>query len=365
MNRKLTGRGIAVSHTAIALLLVGLLTRDGALITLGSCGLMLVAGCFVLAPLNLRGLELRVRLPPRIFAAQAVTVQMDLLNKRRVFDAWAVEATVRFPHATELSGSAAWTSAQGTSVIKRHLHMPGRAVLSELSWRLRSSFPLGFFELSLDSVSSCQTLVYPRLIEPEELHLDALQPGDPFGEPRGIRPYQPGDKAARIHQFASAHSIARGQGLQVRVFDPPGFYPDGCRVVFHSFSKSGQIIRLDRFERALSLVAGTLAHFQGHPARVRFQADFNDWRCCPCQTRGEYLECLALLARAKRKHHTSGRELAEILRNTSAREQWIIISDSPAANWADLVPAHHADAILVDIRQVRFKKRQMRVQPIH
>ena len=184
-----------------------------------------------------------------------------------------------------------------------------------------------------------------------------------FGEPRGIRRYQAGDKLARIHQSASARAISLGKGFQVRAYDPPGFHPQRCRVVFHSCAKEGEIIRLDRFDRALSLVAGTLAHLHASQTKVTFQADFNEWKCLLCEERPEYIECLALLTTAQRAGQTSADELARNLAKAPVEEQLIIISDSPSEHWASLLPSTHPSAMVINIRQVRFKRPGMQFQP--
>ncbi len=370
----MTGRGIAVSGAAVALLIAGFCLRNGEWITMGTCGLLVVGSCFVLAPLNLQNLELKVQLPPRFFAGRSVHAEVELLNRRRFLDAWCIEISLRFPHEVRHTGHATWTTAGGRSVMKTRLRIPDRASFPEVACEWFSRFPMGLFEVRRTSVSNCPTVVYPRLITPAELQWDGFQPdlnalvgastGDLFGEPRGIRPYQPGDKAARIHQFASARAMARGLGLQVRAFDPPGLHPDACRIVFHSHAKAGKIIRSDRFERALSLAAGTLAHFQNHQAKVSFHADFANWRHYPCESRVQYFDCLALLTQAKRARQTMAHELAEILNQAPPHQQLIIISDSPPEHWADLIPATQQRAILIDIRQVRFEQRQLNLQPV-
>ena len=221
--------------------------------------------------------------------------------------------------------------------------------------------------------ADCPALVYPQLITPPELQVDgsnadhnphaAAVLGDLFGEPRGIRPYQSGDKATRIHQAATARSMARGRGLQVRAFDPPGHHPNGCRIVFHSCAKEGEVIRPGRFERGLSLAAGALAHFHTNQTKVSFQADFADWNCRPCDKRSDYFECLALLAKTQRAKATRAQDLQEALQQVPSGEQLIVISDSPSKHWRELVPSAHPQAILINIREVRFKKRSMKLQP--
>lgn len=373
-KRKITGRGLVVACAALVMVTAGLLLRNGELLTLGACTLLLVIGCHLLARRNLHALELKVQLPPRFFANRRVPLQLELCKGRGLLAARNVGITIRFPHRVERSGHAVWTPAEGSSTLDERLSLPARAVANELEYELRSSFPLGLFEVRQSAVCSCPFMVYPPPITPPELQLDGRQSehnpnagtgvGDFFGEPRGIRPYQPGDKVTRIHPFASAHSISRGQGLQVCAFDPPGFHPDRCRVVFHSHAKAGEVLRLDRFERGLSLLAGTLAHFQNKQTRITLQADFADWRSRPCESRAHLAECLALLATTQRARQTKAEDLVEVLHKTSGKEQLVIVSDSPPDNWAKLVPVTQQQPILINIREARLKRRRMQLQPV-
>lgn len=350
----------------------GFLLGDGVTITLGACGLVLVGAGRALAALNVQGLELRLQLPPRFFATRTVPVVVELHNTRGALNARGVDITVRFPHKVGCGGLAACTLVQGSSLLRERISIPARAVCDEVGYELRSNFPLGLFEVRVNASANCPLMVYPRTITPIELQLDGhrMDPnpvagiglGDVFGEPRGIRPYQPGDKATRIHQFATAHSISRGRGLQVRSFDPPGFHPEACRIVFHSYAKAGEVIRLDRFERALSLLSGTLAHYQTSQTKVSFQADFDDWRVRRCQSRTQYFEALALITHARRCRKTTAGDLVEVLQKLPADEQLIILSDATPDHWAELLGPMHRRAILVDIRQVRFKQRTLHTQ---
>lgn len=370
---KITGRGIAVGCGASIMFVTGFLMGDGELTTLGACGLLILGGCYLLAPLNLKNLELSVQLPPRFFATRGVHADVELHNRRKWFGARNVEIRLCFAHHVVKHALALWTGAQSSSPMRERLSIPARAEFTEVDYELRSGFPLGLFELRQKSKATCPALVYPQPITPPELLWGGLKPdhhprtgsalGDLFGEPRGIRSYQPGDKVARIHQTASARSVSRGLGLQVRAYDPPGFHPDTCRVVFHSHAREGEIIRLDRFDRALSLTAGVLVHLHASQCKVTFQADFINWNRAPAETRTEHIECLALLATARRAPKTKGQELAEVLKNIPKEEQLIIISDSPTDQWADLVPPTHHGAVLINIRQVRHHKPGMQFQP--
>ncbi len=371
VTRNVTGLGVAVICIALVLALAGLFSRDGALMTLGFGGLLLAGACFFLAPLNLRDLELRVRAPRRFHATRSVGIEAELFNGRRILDAYHVQITMRFPQRVEHGGYADWTPAGSVSLLSGRLSIPVRANASEVGCEFFSAFPLGLFEARRTVSVSCPMLVYPRLITPLELLVDGSQPdlmpmagvaaGNAFGEPRGIRPYQPGDRANQIHQPATARSLARGHGLRVRAYDPPGFHPQCCRIVYHSFAEVGELIRFDRFERGLSLVAGTLAYFQSIYTKVTLQAEFTDWLRRPCENRTQYFECLALLAEIGRPVRTEAGQLAKILQGVPIDERLIVISDSPPENWAELIPTARKEAIVVDIRQIRFKRRQYHV----
>ncbi|MEM1293722.1 MAG: DUF58 domain-containing protein [Verrucomicrobiota bacterium] len=372
-TRNITGLGVAIGCGAIILLMVGTWIHDGALMTLGFCGLLLIGCGYILAPLNLRDLELKLQLPRRFHAARSVPYVAELWNGRRILDAYQIAVTIRFPQKVERLGYVNWTPVGSGGSLHDRLSIPVRSSFSSVEIEFVSRFPLGLFEVRQTATAAAPTLVYPRLITPLELLSEGAQPdnmptsgialGDFLGEPRGVRPYQPGDPANRIHQSATARSLARDQSLQVRAYDPPGFHPYRCHLIFHSQPATGELIRFDRFERGLSLVAGTLNYLQAGQTRITLQADFTDWLCRPCENRAQYSECLALLAQTSKPKPTKPNELADILQSVPTDEQLIIISDSPPDNWIHLVPPTHPQVMVIDIRQIRFRKRRLQLVP--
>ncbi len=352
------------------MLLLGMLLQDGPLSTLGLLGLLLVGCCSLLAPLNVGRLELQLDLPRRFHAGRPVSFEATLWNRRRLLDAYDVEIVIQFPQGVERTGLADWTPAGEGSSMQDRLRIPMRSSSTRVLCECSSRFPLGLFEVRRSFSVRCPFLVYPRLITPNELQPEGVHPdpmptagaapGDSVGEPRGIRPYQPGDAANRIHQVATARSIARGHGIRARAFDPPGLLPDSCRIIFHASVAPGEMIRFDHFERGLSLVAGTLHYFRSLHTRVTLQASFTDWRPRRCETQSHYFECLALLAKTSRPIPTTNDELAAIFETMPLDEQIILISDSPPPSWIELVPTH-PNLLLVDLQQIRFKKRQLRL----
>lgn len=373
MKCRVTARGIVVGIGALVMLLSGALLQDGELITLGGCGGLMWVICFMLARLNLRAVDLEVQLPLRFFAMRSVQADVQLSNSHPWRHARQVEIRMRFVHQVIKHAFAPLTLARSSSVLKERLSIPARAECFEVDCEIHSIFPLGLFEVCRKWDAPCQAMVYPAPITPPELLCGGMQPdhqpnsatamGDLVGEPRGVRRYQSGDRMARIHQSATARAMSRGQGFQVRAYDPPGFHPQRCRVVFHSCAGEGEIIRSDRFDRALSLTVGTLAHLHRNQTKVTFQADFNDWAELPCAKRSEYIDCLTRLTTAVRAEHTSEQELIQHLQRVSVEEQLIIISDSPADQWAELVPASHPATLVINIRQVHFRRPGLQFQP--
>lgn len=370
MKCRITRRGIAVVAVTLLMMVMGILFQDGEFMTIGACGLLMVAGASLLARLNMAGLKLELKLPARFFAMRSVHADLELINRRRWLHARQVEIRMCFVHQVVKYAQAPLTLAGSCSVLREHLSIPGRAEFSDVACEMNSSFPMGLFDSSQRTSVDCATLVYPQAITPPELlwggiqanhqvghHLDAGSAMADFsGEPRGIRCYQSGDKMARIHQPASARSVPLGRGLQVGAYDPPGCYSQHCHIMYHSCAKEGQMIRRDRFERSLSTVAGTLTYFQAQGTSVTLQADFNNWTRLPCTVRAEYIECLALLATATRSSHTSERELTRYLQQVSMNEQLIVISDSPTDHWKHLIPTSHPAVMVVNIRKLSFRQ---------
>lgn len=339
--------------------------------TIGFCGLLLVGACLVLAPLNLRRLELTLRVPHRFHASREVPFEAELRNGRRLLAAYEIEILLRFPQKVERFGHADWTPAGGVSTLQERLSIPNRSCSESVDYELASQFPFGFFEVRRAHSVSCPILVYPRLLTPIELLVQGLQfdvlpsaglaSGDTLGEPRGIRLYQPGDAANRIHHPATARSLARGHGPRVRAYDPPGFHPHRCRIVFHSHVPAGEMIRFDHFERGLSLVAGTLAYFLALSSKACLQASFTEWQSHPCESRTQFFDCLTLLAQVNRPARTPAETLSEVLANVPVDEQLILISDSPPQAWIGLVPSDRQKVIVIDIRQIRAKRREFQL----
>ena len=360
--------GAALTGGAFALIAAGLFSADGLLLLMGLCGLLFLILAWLLAYWSLRSLDVAVQMPQRVRAGKSFELELTLFNRRVWLDAFNTEVIVVFPDGTSFTAVSPWTAAGSASRVLENFVIPRRGYGDVLGIRLSSTFPLGLFQMKRALTIRQLLTVTPRPIHPIELSSDGSlhdsQPrggvttGQSFGEPRGIRPWQAGDSARRIHWPASARSLARGHDLRVREYDPPGFHPDHCHIVFHSYATGGEMLREDRFERAISLLAGSLMTLQGNGIPCVLTADFNDWQDVPCRTRAQLGECLYQLARVQRYRGSEAHDLEQCLRSVSSDHALMIISDMTPDSWSHLL-VQHPHTLIVDIRQIRYRHKML------
>ena len=366
----LTRRGAVLLGASLALTILGCFRIDGILITLGLSGGLLLAGAWFLVRQNLAALSLSFRAPARVYADHPFDLRIVIHNRRGLLDAFHIQIKLRLAGQVEIRTFAPWTAASSASEVHLRGTIPGRSSQSEHEYSLQTTMPLGLFSMSASGVFSHEVLVFPRPLIPLELStqgslhdaslLPGITPGHAPGELRGVRPWQPGDPAKHIHWPASARSFTRCRGLRVRENDPPGFYPRHCVVLFHSFGMSGQLIRADRFEWALSLACGTLRYLREHGIPTPFLADFNDWEPLPVVSRSSFGNLLVSLTRAHRRPDTEAHDLIPVIERISDDDSLIVISDMPTESWADALP--NRPAIHVDIRQHNYGARTLKVR---
>jgi uncharacterized protein (DUF58 family) len=367
----LTPRGAILLGASLALAVLGFFRVDGILITLGASGSLLLAGSWVLVRKNLKSLSLSLRAPTRVYADHSFDLRVLLHNHRGLLDAFNIKIELRLAGQVDIRTFAPWTAAGSSSEVHLRGSIPGRSAHLEHDYTLETNMPLGLFSVKASGVLTNELLVFPRPLTPRELStqgslhdaslLPGITPGNAPGELRGIRPWQAGDPAKHIHWPASARSLTRCRGLRIRENDPPGFYPRHCKVLFHSFGMSGQLIRADRFEWALSLACGTLRHLREHGIPTTFLADFNEWQPLPVVSRSSFGSLLVSLTRALRRSDTEAHDLSSIVEKVPEDHSLIILSDMPTEAWADTLP--NRPAILVDIRQHSYGARALKVHP--
>ena len=362
-STKLAPRGAFCLGIAVGLSAAGVLLGDGVLITLGLSAVTLMLCCYFLGRSNLSKLEADISLPHKCHANKPYKPHVVIKNNRSLLDAFHVKLYLAFPHGSLMASQSAWVPARSLSSANLPISIPMRASSLEHPYKFSSTFPLGLFRFSSRQMLHHPLTIYPRNIIPSELldegvsgqchHPNQHSSIQHVGEPRSIRPWQPGDAAKNIHWPASIRSLAQGHTLRVREFDPPGLLPDQATLVFHSFSAQREMMREDAFERAISLTAGSIAHLRNLNIRTTLVTDFMRWNPLPARSRSQYYECLSILADAQRAIGTELHELQYALDEISENQQIIIISDMPPEAWQDLIRIPDS-VIIIDIRQVHF-----------
>lgn len=364
----ITRRGAALFGGSTAMAVGGLFAAEGLFLLLGVCGLLLLAFAFLLGKTNLARLEPSLHMPANVAAGKPFEIELTLHNRRLLMDAFALTIDLTLPGKSVFSAVASWTAAGQSSRISLQAIIPGRGHADTHQVVISSTFPLRLFQMQHRLTTRREVVVTPLPIIPMELNShgslhdalphSGLSTGNTFGEPRGIRPWQAGDSARHIHWPASARALACGHDLRIREFDPPGFHPDQCHIVFHSYASGREMLREDRFERALSLLAGTLTEIQGMGIPAVLTADFFDWEPAACQSRSQTVECLKMLAKVRRASGTESHDLERALRSTSPDHAVVIISDMTPDSWGHLL-THHPHALAIDIRQARYRHRTL------
>ena len=364
----LTPRGAILLGASLALTVLGFIRTDGILITLGCGGYFLLAGALLFSRLNLNRLSISLRTPASVYADQPFDLRLFVDNHRGLLDTFGIKIDLRLSNQIDIRSFAPWTAADSSSEVRLRGSIPGRSSQSQHGYILESVMPLGLFLVKASGVVENEILVFPRPLTPRELFtqgalhdaslLPGTTPGNAPGEIRGIRPWQPGDPAKHIHWPASARSLSRCRGLRIRENDPPGFYPQHCTVLFHSFGMSGELIRADRFEWALSLTCGTLRYLREHGIPTTFLADFNEWKPLSVTSRNSFANLLVSLARAQRRNDTEAHDLLPVLKRIPEEHSLIVLSDMPPDAWADALPGNR-HTLVVDVRQHRYGAKKL------
>ena len=362
-------RGAVIGGLGVALIIAGLWRVDGVLAALGVAAWCLLALAWLLARWNPARLELAMQCPEKVRAGMVFPLGVTLRNPRRWLDAFGVRIELHLAGQSRIGGRAAWVAAGSAADLEMRVSLPARTWVENHRVRLVSDFPFGFFEAARAMEISHAMWVLPKPLVPRGLSfpggtMDAAQAdgaaaGGAPGEPHGMRPWRAGDSPRRMVWPATLRSLARGAGMVVRESDPPGFRPLRCAVVFHSFGMDGGLIRPDRFEKALSLAAGSLRHLQSQGMGARLIADFDGWKSRPAGTRAQLAACLEILAQAGRAAGTEAHDLQAALAGIGEDEGLVVLSDMPVASWRAALPKGKARAFACD-PSVHEKRREVR-----
>lgn len=340
--------GVAILSLALALFLFGLASVDGACMTVGVALAFVLWVAFLIARWNLHGIEIGIKFPDGVTTGRGFGLGFRLGIPHRRHDAFAIKADLTLAGLREEQVAIPWIAAGSDFRTELQISMPARGHFHSHVVSLSSCFPFGWFESERWIRLSEPILVKPRIsavpvqmeasgggragLEPTAWQGSCVETG---GDWRGLRAWRVGDSPKQIHWPCSLRQPPRmsaGEWL-VRDEDPPGLAWDACLVVFHSVGNRGGLIRLDRFERALSLMAGIIRQVRRDGCRCRWTADFTGWNSHPADTTAEWESTLRSLARCERSTHTEWQDVVGAIQKAKTGEVVLVISDVAREEW--------------------------------
>ena len=158
-----------------------------------------------LAEWNLRGLDVRRRLPAELFAGQPAAGAFVVENRRRFGASWAL-------HLEELDGALATASLERVGVGETEealarWTLPNRGLASLSRVRVWSAWPFGLVRRWRELDVPAELVVFPAPSAAAPLPPGGVGTGDRerpdlagrAGDTRGLRPYTPGDPLRDLH----------------------------------------------------------------------------------------------------------------------------------------------------------------------
>lgn len=351
--------GVIFAGVGLAFFGVGMWRIDGVMAAMGLSAWVLLGLVWWIGVRNLRGLSLVYRGPRRVEVARGFDAKLELHCGARLLDGFFIDFGVGLMDEKEVSGRVLWLGSNSSALVVRWLSLKHRGLKLEQKAWIRSGFPLGLLAFRREMSVPAEIGVAPFGRVPRELSFSGfLLEGAPLGgskqfgglgDWKGLREWRSGDAVRKIAWAASMRSQASGGGLLVRQDEPPGSNAEACAVVFHSFGTDRNLIRPDRFERALSLLCGVVAHLLGNGIPVRVLADFWEWEPMELKSKRSLALLKERIILVKRAEWTEAHNLLDAFSQVKSRECLIAISDMPLISWRALVPAKVLNPVIVDI----------------
>ena len=356
-----TWRGVILGGLGFSLFTVGMWRVDGVMAAMGIAVAALFGVAFVLGRMNLRSLALAYDGPSRVESGKGFTGKLILSNAGGFADSLWIEFGIDLMGEAVVSGKVFWIAGGSVAEVEVRPVLRTRSLSKEHRGWVQSGFPLGLMTFSKKLTLEAEIGVLPKPIVPRALALRGyLLDGAPLGgskhfggigEWKGLRERRGGDGLRRIAWAASLRSEAAGGAILVREDEPPGSQAEGCLVVFHSYGGAGDLIRPDRFEKALSLFCGALGNLLGSGMPVRWIADFNGWEEGVLKTRRQLAGVREGLLAVKRASGTEAHDLIGAMNRAYEYECVVVVSDMPRSGWEAFVPDAAISPVLVDIRE--------------
>lgn len=342
LQSELTTRGAVWLLVATSLWTLGLARADGLLTSLMTIALVLVPWARWHGRRALQGLHIEWQMPARAMVDRPLALR-GVIHQRRDIASHDLRMVLFFPSNQQHELRCDVLAGGDATVIEETFQPLRRGVQESLPYQVLSAFPWGWWQHRLSGHQSQSLRVVPAIrassphlamgLSHEQRAASHALPTQADGEWRGLREWRAGDALTRLHLAASTRSLARGQGLMVSDHDHPATAPNHVVVMFHSFASDRALIRAEPFERALSVLAGTLRELLAQKIPASIVADFDAWCEYPCRKSSDFHELLDRFAGVKRATQTEWHDWQEAQRSIDPTAQLWMISDMPSDAW--------------------------------
>lgn len=266
---------------ALLLILIGLVSRRPALLTIAALLLVILPAAWIWNRLALQGVVYeRVFGERRAFAGENICLIIRITNRKLLPVPWLktedeipiqlplLDAAIQPSYKPQVGVLSAVCSLRWYEQVERAytLQCAQRGYYAYGPVTMRAGDIFGLFEDRRRLGHTDWLIVYPRVVPLEELGLPAK---DPLGElavrrrlfedpsrTMGVRDYQPHDDFRRIHWKATA----RRQSLQVRVYEPTTSFNLAVCLNVANFRRYWQGYDPILLEKTI-MVAASVAHY--------------------------------------------------------------------------------------------------------
>jgi uncharacterized protein (DUF58 family) len=358
LQSELTTRGAVWLLVAICLWTLGLARADGLLTSLMTIALALVPWARWHGRRVLQGLNIEWQMPARAMVDRPLALR-GIIHQGRAMAAHNLRLVLFFPSNQQHELTCDYLAGGDSTVIEESFQPLRRGVQDSLPYQILSTFPWGWWQHCLSGHQAQRLRVIPAVrssspllamgLSHEQRAASHLLQTQADGEWRGLREWRAGDALKRLHLAASTRSLARGQGLMVSDHDHPATAPNHVVVLFHSFASDRALIRDEPFERALSVLVGTLRYLLAQQVPASLVADFDAWCESPCMKSSDFQELLDRFACVKRAAQTEWHDWQEAQRSIDPTAQLWMISDMPPHTWQRGILPRKAPVQILDI----------------
>jgi|GEM_PF-3473114 len=276
-----TTTGWIVCGCMTVMIVTGLVANNNMLLLCGCLVVGVWATSWLLAAVNLSGLDVRRLSLGNIFAGSTSISRLQLHNPRRMIPArlLRIEDTIEGCGGFVESPASfvAFVAPRSCMQTRQSLRFIRRGEARFSAIRIQSTYPLGLFRVSKSLASSTTAVVFPRLHPMPNRLLDVAQCVSPtetwspssaagYEEFAGLREFRPGDNPKWIHWKSSA----RGTGcLLVKEYESTG--SGRVAIVLETRLTVTDARSRIQFERAISLAASSARMLTSNGFTVDFQ----------------------------------------------------------------------------------------------